>query len=776
MTGGPNLEKVLAEQANAAMAAGADPQATSERLERMLRHLRANPDLAQQGADALAQGADAGAVTGRVWELAQQPPKEKPGAISRAASQIGDFGRALIHEPVKTLGSFVTAPLKSAADAFLTPGVGEARPDPRLSKGGNSSGAPIPTGTYDAEHGAVTGKQRAIATGQTFANILFPAIAGKAAGGFSALGAGRGVANVGGLAAAGGVSGATYSPDDPAAGFVSGAVLTPTIAGAVRGAVKGARGVASSARDFAGRPAETGPLFKAGPVEIGEVEGLTDRAARENAEAFARRGVDVSQLVSEGMSAKKPVGAVDLAGKQGQRIARGLKTSSSSAEATMRGELEPRAEGAVDRVIQHGLETTGLVDRANGLQTVDDLIATREKNAQPLYEKAYEHGPISPDATRAFEQLMSTKEFRQAWQEARALARDQGVVLPKVRRVKAGANTSAIEADARMRHQAAMNKLTAEMKFNPNSPAAAEARQALAKANRTLHDATSAKYEFVETPDVRTVDYMKQVVDEVIKGKMKSGPGAGGISRKRGAMLIKKKNAFLAQIDAEAPAYGEARAKYSNDSDMLRAAELGRELWKMHPDEAAKAFRELSPGAQEIARRTGFDALSERIENGPQDVSKGTSKPRDVKRMRLLFPDDASFEKFRDGIRKEAQMLATNRAVLDGSVTADKLADIADMAGVELPDVFKAFKGNPLPLMAKAGKAMLSERLRSNADALAAERARQLTAGASGDAAARMEALQRIAKAGRKRAATGPGTFSALLAPKLTPADQRLGR
>src|SRR5690348_9339042 len=68
-------------------------------------------------------------------------PAPKPGVLSRAGNMILNVAA----HPIDAAESAIVAPLKSAFTAVVAPGVGEARPDARLSKGGNSSGRPIDT-------------------------------------------------------------------------------------------------------------------------------------------------------------------------------------------------------------------------------------------------------------------------------------------------------------------------------------------------------------------------------------------------------------------------------------------------------------------------------------------------------------------------------------------------------------------------------------------------------------------------------------------------------
>lgn len=69
------IEMIIAEQANDAIAQGADAHAVTEELGRMVRHLRANPQIAHDADDAISQGADAGAVASHIGELARTAPE-----------------------------------------------------------------------------------------------------------------------------------------------------------------------------------------------------------------------------------------------------------------------------------------------------------------------------------------------------------------------------------------------------------------------------------------------------------------------------------------------------------------------------------------------------------------------------------------------------------------------------------------------------------------------------------------------------------------------------
>src|SRR5690606_41191388 len=87
-------------------------------------------------------------------------------------------------------------------------------------------------------------------------------------------------------------------------------------------------------------------------------------------------------------------------------------------------------------------------------------------------------------------------------------------------------------------------------------------------------------------------------------------------------------------------------------------------------------------------------------------------------------------ERFQRLLAEEARMAETARVVTGGSQTADKLAEIADMAGLPVEAMMQAAMGSPRGIV----QALLSEsaraRLRGLQGSVADELSPRLTAGA----------------------------------------------
>lgn len=649
---------------------------------------------------------------------------DKPGLVDRVMSGVGNAISQAVTHPIDTAESLIVAPVKSAIDAVLTPEEGDARPNAALSKGGNSSGRPIERGTYDAEHGAQPKGGRNIAGIQTVVNASLPGVAGVVG---KRLGATAAAATVGAM------GGAAYSPDDPVAGALTGAVL----GGAAHGAVKGVKAIGSGVEhvggaviDMAGtRPETTTPALTIRGQPIGSIEGVQERAARLNDQKL---GIEMPVLPSG-----KPLARVDQ-GVQAQRLARGLKTSSPAAETVLRDALYPRADQAVERVIGQAKELTG-IKQGDAYTTHENLKATTQAEGDAAFGKVWNSGAGQSLIDMADE--MATPAGQNAWSRAKRMMANDGI-RPTIKTIELAGEDSP-----------ELTKML-ELGVPRDKAVVALGDKAMTTPTRT-----------VEVPTLHQAHYFKLALDDMKQPGFNTGPGEGGLGYNEAKSIHGVQKRALAKMDAASPDYADARSQFADNKSIEKASTLGQDHWSRDPVESKALMDEMTPSEQKIYRDQAFDKWATRVENGPENVGKAQAKSLNAKRLRLLFPDDAKFAQFQEGLKHEAQMHATTQGVLGGSNTADKLADMAGMAGVTLPAIFDAVQGRWGKLAVKAGRAVMSKAGNSSKsfDQLAAERAKQLVAGANPDgerlaAIIRMEALKRASgpPTGGPTGAVGP--------------------
>ncbi len=519
-------------------------------------------------------------------------------------------------------------------------------------------------------------------------------------------------ASVGGLfGAASGAGHATGGIDDYAKEVGTGAIIGGAIGAAIPAGGAGSKWAGSKIMDIAGRPEQSRPVFTLAGRPVGRIEGIDDRAA-----TLTRKGLgDAPLTVPPG---DKPLAVADIGGIPAQRQLRGLKTAYPAAEVVARDALEPRGAGAVERVINHGLETTGLVSRESGILTEKHLHDLAQTQGNESYGKTFANSPnpiTNPEHLQRLNDIANTPAGQIAIKAGERIARNR---RDPIGTIDAGGGVP----DGYTPEQWADITHTMQERGMPVPNVASGTKQL--------------------APTLKQAHYIKLGFDDLLNGAPE--PGSGGSGPHNAAAIRQLKNDWLAVMDEHSPEYGASRKQYADTKQLEDAAALGQKLFRMHPDQFKVELADMPADAQKVARRTGFNALAERVENGPADVDKGL-KNIDRQRMRLLFPEDGNgFAQFQEGLKQEAQMHATKQGALSGSNSMDKMADMANMAGVTSPEVLQAVTGRFGPAIRGVAGRALGEKIRGNMERLAAERARLLTAGANGDAGARAEALRRL--------------------------------
>lgn len=414
----------------------------------------------------------------------------------------------------------------------------------------------------------------------------------------------------------------------------------------------------------------------------------------------------------------KPVSLLELAGDPAVRHARGIKSAFPQAESTMKSALAPREANAVDRIIGRGLELTGLRTRESGVKTLRDLVEQTTAQADEAYGRTFA-SHTSPIDSDVVQELLATPAGKQAWGIAERLMANQGV--------KAPTQKTAPQAPEGIDPADWGNMLRLSEERGMPLP------EGLPSGERI-------------TPTLQQLHYWKLAFDDLKRSGLDRGPGAGGIGYNEGASIHGLQKQLLGVMDEASPDYASSRRQFADNKSLEEAAEFGRKLWDKDPDEAAAAFAEMSEAERQVARRTGFDRLAQRIENGPADAEKGIHKPRDLKRIRILFPDEGSFEQFRASVATEAQMHASGKTIFGGSQTADKLADIMGAVGLPLDVLTAGATGRLGAVVAGTGRLLYQARARTTNGELAGEQAKLLTAGSTGSADELQAALDRILK------------------------------
>jgi len=226
------------------------------------------------------------------------------------------------------------------------------------------------------------------------------------------------------------------------------------------------------------------------------------------------------------------------------------------------------------------------------------------------------------------------------------------------------------------------------------------------------------------TPSFQQLDQFKQGLDDVINA------GYDPISRQytpEASQAIALKQNLVKQIDDVNPAYGAARAAYAGPASERAALQQGKDALRLPPD--AMNFQRQVLGQSEQAQydlgyRSGMveQAGKVRYATNPWDTAYGT--PQAQQKLTSLFPQNA--DRFGKQYGLEGQMAETNKAVIGGSPTAERLISDSNFDMGFLPTVAMdaATTGTPLLSAGRLGAKFAGGELgrigaKKKADALA---------------------------------------------------------
>lgn len=411
-------------------------------------------------------------------------------------------------------------------------------------------------------------------------------------------------------------------------------------------------------RSYALRDPQFSKILSPSPVLEGPVQ--TARPLSSSDRVLLRALLDegltpakaIERVRAQQAAGPKPELLAEVIGQRGTRLLRTARAASPKAGSAIDNTLEERANAAGARAIADALETSGIQERSNAFRTVQQLAEERGKEADNAFGAVFEAYRDQPITDPRLQEVLATPAGASAWKRALRMMQNKGISVPKATDTMAAPPGVDPEAWANMVNLARERGMPV-----PEGPS-------------------------YPTPTLQQAHYLKLALDDEMRPGLNRGEGQGGLGYNEGLSVREVQQKLLAAMDAHASEYGKARSSYADKSRLMDAAETGRNLFKVEPEEFEQALAEMGSEAErEVARRAGMDALARRIENGPADPSKPVQKVREQQRVRLLFPDDESFAAFRQRIAREAQMHKTKTYVSGGSQTADKLADLVELVG-----------------------------------------------------------------------------------------------
>lgn len=433
---------------------------------------------------------------------------------------------------------------------------------------------------------------------------------------------------------------ATLGASAPATGGLN-AIARGMAYGTAGGALEGA-GAAPEVADipgYAGTGAVIGgalggaiPVATTGVARLGEALGNLGREAVSNNPASAAgrrisRALEADQLtpgdVASRMAELGPESiAGEAAGPSVMRLGNVAAQRRGQHIAELGRRLDERARSQQGRLTEDLNRETGVnTNFYDDFRSLDNQLRT---NAAADYRAAYAKD-IGLNAT--LEELLLRPDVSDAWKRARRSAANQGRQLPEY------------------------------FTYDQNG------------------DITGV----IQTPDMEAWDWIKQGLDARIEANTDSLTGK---VNRAGRDTLGLKHDILKVIDRMNPEYATARNRYSGTESLKTAMNLGRKILKDDYEITKEMVDNMTQSERTAYIRGAARAIQDKIlaaGEGDAVARKAVFKsPLYRQRLRPAFPDEASYERFMESMKREETFQNTRNILFRGSQSAERLQGTMD--------------------------------------------------------------------------------------------------
>lgn len=178
--------------------------------------------------------------------------------------------------------------------------------------------------------------------------------------------------------------------------------------------------------------------------------------------------------------------------------------------------------------------------------------------------------------------------------------------------------------------------------------------------------------QMVSTPDVRTLDYIKQGIDAEIDELFRAGKSA------EARALKDLRNQYVNRLDELVPEYKVARSEYKGDIEILDALRLGRDEFNKMDPEQVQAFMAAASKGEKDAFRTGvarnlFDQIMDPNTN-IDAARKLIGSPSTRKAIEATIETPAQRDFFMAALERETELFKAAQKMLAGSPTEKRRA------------------------------------------------------------------------------------------------------
>jgi hypothetical protein len=318
----------------------------------------------------------------------------------------------------------------------------------------------------------------------------------------------------------------------------------------------------------------------------------------------------------------------DLAEAVAQRTGRGAR----KVETTLTKQKVGARERAHQQVVQ-GLNPNDYYAQEQ------DMLKTLRRNANNVYERAYAVGDVNDPIIN---QVLSDPTFAKFFEKAKSIA-DKEALAAKI----SGGDP---------------NKFKLKQIYEP-----------IYETDQATGSPILKGFNIKESPDVRTLDYIKRGIDATID----SGFRGEGMSTAEATALKELRNRFRDRLDQLVPEYKAARSQYAGDMEVLDALRNGmNDFSKMDHEQVIELVSKMG-NAEKDAFRTGVSRdLYGKIMNPSGNFNAAQriiGSPEMQAKLQPLFDNASQFRLFKTALERESQLYFQANKILGGSQTGKRM-------------------------------------------------------------------------------------------------------
>ena len=292
------------------------------------------------------------------------------------------------------------------------------------------------------------------------------------------------------------------------------------------------------------------------------------------------------------------VGIGHLGGENVSQLAKDSQVTKGPARTAVKEQLVKDMESDSERLQKFMQDGLGY-NKTGSPQTVDQMMSQMNKKAEPRYEEAFDHPNIKSEK---IDEVMSHKEFREAYEEAQAT-----------------------------------NRLDPDGQYMPDLP----------------EEGVPGEW------SVYALDQVKKIIN--LQRRLPPS-AANAPNKKKSKHLGQQVNILLGAIDDEVPVYGTARNLWGDGAAEVDAYELGMSAYKTSkkPAQVEYEFNKLETDAEKEMYRLGASteavAKIDDAVSPTKSHSKVFSSESNKKKHAILFGNEEETAKFQQRLKLLTEM------------------------------------------------------------------------------------------------------------------------